>query len=83
MYYFSQISDSLFASIVDHLVSVVLSETSALTSVSMEALGHIGLRRPLPNDINHDAVPGNLFSMMYSFENRYDSLFLVHGIFFC
>ncbi|XP_020599416.1 proteasome-associated protein ECM29 homolog isoform X2 [Phalaenopsis equestris] len=51
-----KISESLFASIVDHLVSVVELESSALTSVSMEALGHIGLRHPLPIDINHGGV---------------------------
>ncbi|XP_020682977.1 proteasome adapter and scaffold protein ECM29 [Dendrobium catenatum] len=60
-----KISESLFSSIVNHLVSVVELEASSLASVSMEALGHIGLRRPLPNDINHDAISGNLLLILH------------------
>ncbi|KAK8955794.1 hypothetical protein KSP40_PGU002294 [Platanthera guangdongensis] len=56
----SKIPESLFASIVEHLVSAVELETSVFSSVSMEALGHIGLRCPLPNDIKHNAVSGVL-----------------------
>ncbi|KAH0466003.1 hypothetical protein IEQ34_006106 [Dendrobium chrysotoxum] len=60
-----KISESLFTSIVNRLVCVVELETSALASVSMEALGHIGLRRPLPNDINHDAISGGVLLILH------------------
>eukprot|EP00257_Ricinus_communis_P019881 XP_015578984.1 proteasome adapter and scaffold protein ECM29 [Ricinus communis] len=42
------IPETLFRNILKCLTDVVNSETASLASVAMEALGHIGLRLPLP-----------------------------------
>ncbi|XP_068658632.1 uncharacterized protein [Aristolochia californica] len=42
------ISEQLLQSTIDCLVDVVKSESEALASIAMEALGHIGLRGPFP-----------------------------------
>ncbi|KAG1338330.1 hypothetical protein COCNU_04G006360 [Cocos nucifera] len=52
------ISEALFESTVNLLVHVVESESTALSSAGMEALGHIGLRCPLPA-MNRDSVSGS------------------------
>lgn len=44
----SQIPEALFQSTLKCLVDVVNSETATLSSVAMQALGHIGLCVPLP-----------------------------------
>lgn len=45
---FLQVSESLLQATIKCLVDVVNSETATIASVAMEALGHIGLRVPLP-----------------------------------
>lgn len=55
-----QISEVLFESTVNLLVHVVESESIELSSAGMEALGHIGLRCPLPT-LNRDSVSGSFF----------------------
>ncbi|PKA49156.1 hypothetical protein AXF42_Ash010841 [Apostasia shenzhenica] len=57
------ISEQQFASIVDHLVCVVESESPTLASVAMEALGHIGLRHPLPI-LDHNATSGGVLIIL-------------------
>ncbi|XP_038694487.1 proteasome adapter and scaffold protein ECM29 isoform X1 [Tripterygium wilfordii] len=46
------IPETLFQSIVNCLIEVVNSETAVLASVAMQALGHIGLRTPIPPVVN-------------------------------
>ncbi|PSR90112.1 Proteasome-associated protein [Actinidia chinensis var. chinensis] len=52
------VSESLLQSTVKCLVDVVNSETATMASIAMEALGHIGLRTPLPllRDFDSGAV---------------------------
>ncbi|KAJ6794863.1 proteasome-associated protein ECM29-like protein isoform X3 [Iris pallida] len=57
------ISDVLFASTVNHLVNVVESESIALASVAMEAIGHIGLRCSLPA-LNRNSNSGGLITIL-------------------
>lgn len=45
---FWQMPEILLQKTLKCLVDVVSSETSALAAVAMQALGHIGLRIPLP-----------------------------------
>lgn len=54
-----QIPETLFQNTLKFLADVVISETATLASVAMQALGHIGLRVPLPPLIT-DSNPGNL-----------------------
>eukprot|EP00268_Persea_americana_P062214 TRINITY_DN795_c0_g1_i5.p1 TRINITY_DN795_c0_g1~~TRINITY_DN795_c0_g1_i5.p1 ORF type:complete len:1799 (+),score=364.65 TRINITY_DN795_c0_g1_i5:189-5585(+) len=42
------VSQSLLVSTVNCLIDVVKSESATLASIAMEALGHVGLRGPLP-----------------------------------
>lgn len=49
---FVQITEALFQSTLKCLIDVVNSETATLASVAMQALGHIGLRVPLPPLVN-------------------------------
>ncbi|KAJ4724481.1 Proteasome-associated ECM29 [Melia azedarach] len=46
------ITEALFQSTLKCLIDVVNSETATLASVAMQALGHIGLRVPLPPLVN-------------------------------
>ncbi|KAG0457672.1 hypothetical protein HPP92_022829 [Vanilla planifolia] len=57
------IPETLFANVVDHLVSIVELESLVLSSVSLEALGHIGLCGSLPN-IYRDEVPGGVLPFL-------------------
>ncbi|CAL5425499.1 unnamed protein product [Camellia sinensis] len=52
------VSESLLQATAKYLVDIVNSETATMASVAMEALGHIGLRVPLPllQDSNSGAV---------------------------
>lgn len=43
-----QVSEPLLVSTVNCLLDVVKSESATLASIAMEALGHAGLRGPLP-----------------------------------
>ena len=49
---------------VGFLVSVVESEGSILASIAMEALGHIGLRCPLPTLVR-DATSGMFYTLTF------------------
>lgn len=53
-----QVSEAVLQSILKCLVSVVNSESAVLASVAMQALGHIGLRVPLPQLVN-DSTAGS------------------------
>ncbi|KAG0459441.1 hypothetical protein HPP92_022569 [Vanilla planifolia] len=57
------IPETLFANVVDHLVSIVELESLVLSSVSLEALGHIGLCGSLPN-IYRDEVSGGVLPFL-------------------
>lgn len=56
IFIFLQTSESLLQATVKCLVDVVNCETATIASVAMEALGHIGLRVPLPP--LHDSSSG-------------------------
>ncbi|XP_029120499.1 uncharacterized protein [Elaeis guineensis] len=57
------ISEALFESTVNLLVHVVESESTTLSSAGMEALGHIGLRCPLPT-LNRDSVSAGVLTIL-------------------
>lgn len=59
----SCITEDMVKNVVDILVKVVTSEGSALASVAMESLGHIGLRCALPS-INQNSSTGTLLSVL-------------------
>lgn len=58
------ISEALFESTVNLLIHVVESESTALSSAAMEALGHIGLRFPLPT-LNRDSVSAGILTILH------------------
>ncbi|KAF6155314.1 hypothetical protein GIB67_019840 [Kingdonia uniflora] len=59
----STISKDLLQSTIKCLVDVVLSETATLASIAMQALGHIGLRGPLPS-IVHECGSGEVLTVL-------------------
>lgn len=52
-----QVSESLLVSTINCLIDVVRSESATLASIAMEALGHVGLRGPLPA-VDRESMPG-------------------------
>lgn len=58
------ISEALFVTIVNHLVHVIESESTALASVASEAVGHIGLRCPLPA-LDRDSISAGILTVLY------------------
>ncbi|CAB4278520.1 unnamed protein product [Prunus armeniaca] len=60
------IPDTLFQSTLKCLVDVANSETAALASVALQALGHIGLIVPLP-------------SLIIDFEFRFEDVLFAAG----
>ncbi|KAJ3681025.1 hypothetical protein LUZ60_015514 [Juncus effusus] len=59
----SFISDEMFRNIIEEFVKVAESETAALASVAMEALGHIGLRTKLPI-ISRDSLTAGILTVL-------------------
>lgn len=59
-----QVPETLFQGVLKCLVDVVSSEGAALSSTAMQALGHIGLRVPLPPLIS-DSGPGKISAEAY------------------
>lgn len=57
------ISEELLVSIVNHLVSVIESESATLASVAIEAIGHIGLRCPLPA-LDRNSVSAGILTIL-------------------
>ena len=56
---FPQITQTLLEDILKCLVGIVKSETAAVPAVAMQAIGHIGLRIPLP-PLCSNSESGNL-----------------------
>lgn len=52
-----QISEKLLVATINCMVDLAKSESAALASIAMEALGHIGLRCRLPG-CSHDGATG-------------------------
>lgn len=55
---FSHITQTLLEDTLKCLVGVVNSETASISSVAMQAIGHIGLRIPLP-PLSSNSETGN------------------------
>lgn len=63
---FSQITQTLLEDTLKCLVGTVKSETAAISSVAMQAIGHIGLRVPLP-PLCSNSESGNLCCLSWEF----------------
>jgi len=53
-----QIPGTLFQKILKCLTDIANSETATLASIAMQALGHIGLRAPLPPLVDDSSSGG-------------------------
>ncbi|KAL5994756.1 hypothetical protein ACLOJK_024810 [Asimina triloba] len=58
------IGEPLLQSTINHLVNAVKSESPTLSSIAMEALGHIGLQAQLPA-LDHDSVSTGILTILH------------------